>query len=110
MDGTYYDPAMEYFIQKYGDVRFYVFSNDIDWCRGHLKAENVTYVDWNNGKDSPYDMWLMTQCKHNIIANSSFSWWGAWLNHNKGKEVVAPKTWFYHAATPDIYCEDWIVI
>lgn len=110
MDETYYDPSMTYFTKKYGDAHFYVFSNDIDWCRNHLKAERITFVDWNAGKDSPFDMWLMSQCKHNIIANSSFSWWGAWLNQNEGKEVVAPKTWFYHAETPDVYCKDWIVI
>lgn len=110
MDETYYDKTMNYFVQKYGDVHFYVFSNDMEWCRDHLDAEQTTFVDWNTGKDSPYDMWLMTQCKHNIIANSSFSWWGAWLNQNEGKEVIAPKTWFYHAATPDIYCKNWIVV
>lgn len=110
MDESYYNPAMAYFTEKYDDVHFYVFSNDIDWCREHLKAEKITFVDWNTGKDSPFDMWLMTQCKHNIIANSSFSWWGAWLNQNEGKEVIAPKTWFYHAETPDVYCKDWMVV
>ena len=110
MDESYYFPAMAYFIEKYGNVHFYVFSNDMDWCRIHLKAEKITFVDWNTGKGSPFDMWLMTQCKHNIIANSSFSWWGAWLNQNAEKEVIAPKSWFYHAATPDIYCKDWIIL
>ena len=110
LDESYFNPAMAYFAEKYSDVRFYVFSNDIDWCRHHLIADKITFVDWNTGKDSPFDMWLMTQCRHNIIANSSFSWWGAWLNQNKGKQVIAPKTWFYHAETPDVYCKDWIVI
>lgn len=110
MDETYFEPAMAYFVEKYEDVHFYAFSNDIAWCRDHLKADKMMYVDWNTGKDSPFDMWLMTQCKHNIIANSSFSWWGAWLNRNVGKEVVAPSTWFYHVETPDVYCKNWIVI
>lgn len=110
MDESYFDPAMAYFNEKYGDVRYYVFSNDIKWCRDHLKANIITYVDWNTGKNSPYDMWLMTQCKHNIITNSSFSWWGAWLNQHEGQEVIAPRTWFYHAETPDIYCNNWIVL
>ena len=109
MDETYYNPSMTYFTKKYGDVHFYVFSNDIDWCRHYLKAEIITFVGWNTGKDSPFDMWLMTQCKHNIIANSSFSWWGAWLNQNEGKEVIAPKTWFNRIETPDIYCDGWVV-
>jgi len=110
MDDSYYNEAIRYFCNKYRDTHFYVFSNDMEWCRAHLKSDCMTYVDWNTGKGSPYDMWLMTQCKHNIIANSSFSWWGAWLNRNPGKEVIAPKTWFYHAQTPDIYCKDWIVL
>lgn len=110
LDVSYYNQAMDYFLDKYENVHFYVFSNDLSWCRDNLKADKMTFVDWNTGKDSPYDMWLMSQCKHNVIANSSFSWWGAWLNQNKDKEVIAPKTWFYHAETPDIYCKDWIVL
>lgn len=109
MDEAYYNPAMSYFLEKYKNVHFYVFSNDIEWCREHLKAEIIAFIDWNVGKNSPIDMWLMTQCKHNIIANSSFSWWGAWLNENEGKEIIAPKTWFTFPATPDVYCKDWIV-
>lgn len=109
MDESYYKPAMAFFNEEYGDVHFYVFSNDIQWCREHLVANKITYVDWNTGKDSPFDMWLMTQCKHNIIANSSFSWWGAWLNQNERKKVIAPKLWLFHAATPDVYCNDWIL-
>lgn len=110
MDEEYYSPAMGFFIEKYGDIHFYVFSNDIAWCRNHLNAERITFVDWNTGKDSPYDMWLMTQCRHNIIANSSFSWWGAWLNRNSDQVVVAPKKWFNGVSTPDIYCDNWIVM
>lgn len=110
MDEKYFYPAMAYFKERYGDVHFYVFSNDINWCREHLKAEKITFVDWNTGKDSPYDMWLMTQCKHNIIANSSFSWWGAWLNRNERKVVVAPKIWFNRVSTPDVYCVRWVVM
>ena len=110
MDESYFEPAMAYFLKKYNNVRFYVFSNDLDWCRGHLKAEHISFVDGNTGKDSPWDMWLMTQCKHNIIANSTFSWWGAWLNQNEGKEVIAPRTWLYHQEHPDVYCNNWIII
>lgn len=110
IDMDFYRPAMQYFIDKYDDVKFYVFSNDLEWCKCHFRGDNIVFVDWNNGENSPYDMYLMTQCRHNIIANSSFSWWGAWLNAYPQKEVIAPKLWFYHAETPDIYCPDWIVI
>lgn len=107
----YYNPAMDYFKVKYGDVHFYVFSNDLAWCREHLKAERITFVDWNTGPDSPFDMWLMTQCKHNIIANSTFSWWGAWLNSHEGKEVIAPRKWDYYLEDhPDLYRPDWILL
>ena len=107
----YYTPAMNFFDEKYGNVHYYVFSNDLVWCRDHLKAEQITFVDWNTGKDSPYDMWLMTQCKHNIIANSTFSWWGAWLNCHEGKEVIAPRKWdFYLEDHPDLYCPEWILL
>ncbi len=97
-------------MSKYKDVTFYVFSNDIIWCREHLCAPSIQFVDWNTGKDSIFDMWLMTQCQHNIIANSSFSWWGAWLNRHEGKEVIAPKKWFFHVQTPNIYCDGWKII
>lgn len=110
MDESYFEPAMAYFLEKYKDVCFYVFSNDLNWCREHLKAKRISFVDGNTGKDSPWDMWLMTQCKHNIIANSTFSWWGAWLNTNEGKEVIAPRIWLYNKETPDIYCNNWIIM
>ena len=106
----YYCRAMDFFNEKYGEVHFYVFSNDLEWCREHVKAERITYVDWNTGADSHFDMWLMTQCKHNIIANSTFSWWGAWLNGHEGKEVIAPRTWdFYFKDHPDLYVPEWIL-
>lgn len=110
MDNAYFDPAMAYFREKYPDVHFYVFSNDLDWCREHLQGTDVSFVDWNTGEDSLFDMWLMTQCRHNIIANSSFSWWGAWLNTHEGQEVIAPKTWFYTNKTPDVYAKGWKIM
>lgn len=108
MGMEYYTPAMQHFRERYKDVRFYIFSNDLDWCRTNIIGEDVSYVDWNTGRDSIFDMYLMSQCKHNIIANSSFSWWGAWLNQNVGQEVIAPKLWFYDTKTPEVYCDEWI--
>lgn len=110
LDEAYFTPAMQYFLEKYNDVHFYVFSNDILWCKDHIVAEKITYIDWNTGNDSLFDMWLMTQCKHNIIANSSFSWWGAWLNRHLDKCVIAPNRWFYTIDTPDIYADKWRIL
>lgn len=110
MTKEYYSKAIEYFQNKYENILFVVFSNDIDWAKENLQFKNGLFIDWNTGKNSWKDMYLMTQCKHNIIANSSFSWWGAWLNKNNEKEVIAPNVWFYHRETPDVYCEGWKIM
>lgn len=86
-------------IKKLGDneinLRFFVFSDDPEWAKSNLKiAYPVVYVDHNTAETNYEDLYLMSLCKHNIIANSSFSWWGAWLNNNPGKKVYAPKCWF----------------
>ena len=96
-DKAYYQRAITY-IQEKTDCDYYIiFSNDIKWCEENLSAllmgKNVVFVNWNKGKDSYQDMYLMSRCNYNIIANSSFSWWGAWLNNNPEKIVVAPKIW-----------------
>lgn len=93
----YYKQAIRY-IQDHTSCNLYcIFSNDIEWCKQHLSSllanKTVIYVNWNKGKDSYQDMYLMSHCKHNIIANSSFSWWGAWLNNNPMKIIVCPKRW-----------------
>ncbi len=107
LDMDYYQSAMDYFRGRYKQVHFFVFSNDLGWCREHFTTGDVSFVDVNTGKDSYKDMQLMSLCNHNIIANSSFSWWGAWLNVHKDKEVIAPDVWLYHAKTPIIYCKNW---
>ncbi|MBP9819217.1 alpha-1,2-fucosyltransferase [Candidatus Woesebacteria bacterium] len=78
----------------------YIFSDDIDWCRQHVSfAYDTVYVDQH--KDV-YDMYIMSQCKHFIIANSTFSWWAAWLAEYPGKIVIAPKYWFAHTKSSDL--------
>lgn len=91
-------------------ITLFVFSDEPDWFRNNFSFAGVNYVDWNKGKDSWIDMFLMSNCNHNIIANSSFSWWGAWLNNNAHKKIIAPRKWFNHIDHCDILPEKWIKI
>jgi hypothetical protein len=93
-----------------GNIFFYIFTDDIEWVKNNLISNKMIIVDWNRGDESWQDMMLMSRCKHNIIANSSFSWWGAWLNTNKEKIVIAPEKWFNTMPAFDIIPENWIRI
>lgn len=90
----YYLQAIQFIKSKSKDPVFYFFSDDIPWARENFCNPSYKFVDCNSGSNSCLDLYLMSQCKHNIIANSTFSWWGAWLNRNKEKIVVAPSVWF----------------
>jgi hypothetical protein len=107
---AYYDNAIKYIKERVDNPKFYIFTDDAEWARQQYKDEEYTIVDQNHADNSFRDMQLMSLCKHNIIANSSFSWWGAWLNTNKDKIVTAPPKWFNLAETPDVWCEGWKVI
>ena len=91
----YYAKAINHIISIVKNPSFYVFSDDQNEARNISKQMNIspTIIDYNHGRNSYKDMYLMSKCKHNIIANSSFSWWGAWLNNNENKIVIAPKIW-----------------
>lgn len=103
----YYKKAIEYIANKVKSPHFFIFSDDIKWVIENLKIEYpYTVVDFNQDKGW-LDMNLMKQCKHNIIANSSFSWWGAWLNINPKKIVVAPKKWTAKKQKCDIVPKNW---
>ena len=106
----YYKNAMQYMKKRVPDARFYFFSNDPGWVRENLATGDSVIVDCNHGKENYLDMYLMSQCSHNIIANSSFSWWGAWLNQNPDKIVMSPQRWFSHLEVSDAICEGWIRI
>lgn len=82
--------AIELMHRNIANPYFFVFSDDIEWCRKTFSMGNYEFVYWNKGDSSFRDMQLMSLCKHNIIANSTFSWWGAWLNLNDEKIVCAP--------------------
>jgi hypothetical protein len=104
----YYNNAIRYIEMKINNIEIFVFSDDINWCKENLRYNfPIHFMDIN---DAHSDLYLMTKCKHNIIANSSFSWWGAWLNTNKEKIVIAPKQWFADQSviTQDIIPASWI--
>lgn len=106
----YYVEAAEYIYRKVGVERVFMFSDDIEWCRKTFPGNSpVTYVEPGSEAE---DIWLMSRCKHAIIANSSFSWWGAWLNQNPEKIVIAPNKWFYQAKEDykDIVPESWVKV
>ncbi|MBS6577346.1 alpha-1,2-fucosyltransferase [Parabacteroides goldsteinii] len=106
----YYRKSINYIRKRVDNPVFIVFSDDIEWTKNNIYLENCIYVDWNKGKDSWQDMCLMSFCKHNINANSTFSWWGAWLNNNRNKIVIVPNSFIRGISTPDLYPEKWIKI
>jgi hypothetical protein len=107
----YYKKAIKLTEEKIKNPVFFVFSDDIEWVKNNLKTKNpLTFVSGNNMPDYE-EMVLMSKCDHNIIANSSFSWWGAWLNSNPNKIVIAPKKWYNAPVeTKDLIPNKWITI
>jgi hypothetical protein len=108
-DSDYYLAALEHFKDK--SYHFLIFSDNIEYCKQIFgESQNIVYI-CNN--EPEVDLCLMSICENNIIANSSFSWWAAWLNKNPDKKVIAPKKWFgpaYHYQnTSDLYCKNWIL-
>lgn len=106
----YYQAAIQYISAHVENPNFFIFSDDLAWVKSSLKMDfPCQYVDHNQGAESYNDMRLMSLCKHNIIANSSFSWWGAWLNMNPDKIVIAPKKWFFKEIyTKDLIPQGWV--
>ncbi len=106
----YYLRAIEYIRKIEPNSKLIFFSDDLEWVKDNFDIPNAIYCSKNlfEHYEDWYDMYLMSKCRHNIIANSSFSWWGAWLNQNKEKIIVAPSKWIRYAKTPDIWCEGWV--
>lgn len=96
--------------QAIPEAHFYVFSDDYEWVTNNIKLTGpCTFIKPSPDGQEAQDLYVMSQCKHNIIANSSFSWWAAWLNANPGKKVIAPSKWFVgdHSDTRDLIPESW---
>lgn len=108
-DLNYYNSAIAYLRERYPDLYILVFSDDIPWVKENLQVPGKhLFVENINGHPAE-DMYLMSRCNHNIIANSSFSWWGAWLNDHKDRIVIAPQKWFNaDMPTHDLIPKEWI--
>ena len=101
-DTTYFQNA----INLIGEVdKYIIFSDDIKWCKENFLMKNVTFIE--NGKDY-IEIFLQSRCTHNIISNSTFSWWGAYLNQNLNRKIVAPKKWFNDNMKNDIVPDYWL--
>lgn len=107
----YYKQAIAYILEKVKTPKFYLFSDDIEWVKSTisplLKGHEVSFVNWNHDNYSYKDMQLMTMCRHLIIANSSFSWWAAYLNQNN-PIVIAPEKWINSYTNFRIQYKEWI--
>lgn len=108
---AYYRKAIDKATNDGRTHTLFVFSNDIAWCRENIPAmckdQEVVFVDGNKGSDSCWDMFLMTHCRQLVIANSTFSWWGAFLNR-RAEHIYAPTTWLWRNCDIDILDPEWV--
>lgn len=109
LEKEYYDKSIKMINSHYDNPHFFVFSEDVDWCKQNIKTPNLTIVgsECNDYKDTGH-LYLMTKCKSHIIANSSFSWWGAWLGNSE--LTIGPKKWKRDGTGSDIMLDTWIKI
>jgi hypothetical protein len=109
----YYLNAISTFKKRLGDPTFFVFSDDIPFVKEYLPSDlTLVFVDHNDDFSAHEDMRLMSSCHHHIIANSTFSWWGAWLNTRTDKMVIAPKQWYQtdDSYYPDLLPQSWMLV
>ena len=107
----YYSKAVTQMDSMIEEAFYFIFSDDIGWCKRYFKGDRFIFIDWNHAnRDNFSDMFLMSCCKNHIIANSSFSWWGAWLAKNDEKAVMAPSKWINKVTCNinDILPEKWL--
>ncbi len=107
IDVQYYREAVHQIQSKISNPRFFVFSDDITWVKANLRIPEVNYIE---GLKNYEDLELMKNCRHHIIANSSFSWWGAWLSQGESPFIIAPKRWFKDESinTTDLIPASWL--
>lgn len=111
MNSEYYNNAMDILEKTYGDLTYYVFSEDTDWCKENIRNEKyeVVFVDQDySGERDTGHMYLMQSCNNHIIANSTFSWWSAFLANSK--ITIGPKKWFINGTGSEIMLDGWIKI
>lgn len=113
LSNDYYNEAIRQLEGRIDPIKIYFFSDDIEWVKTNIHLNHpYEFISGTLTHTAIEDFYLMQHCRHNIIANSSFSWWAAWLNKNPGKTVIAPKKWFNEAKlnTKDILPSNWISI
>jgi len=104
----YYTKALQLLQDRWSDIHLFIFSDDIDWVKIHFDVRELPHEMIEPSHTNPQeDLVLMSRCQHHIIANSSFSWWGAWLNPSPNKMVIAPRQWMTAHYDPPVICQDW---
>jgi hypothetical protein len=109
----YYANAIKLMKETVSNLHFFIFSDDPAWVKsqfGRLLESNATFVNHNADADSWQDMYSMSQCQNGITANSSFSWWGAWLISNQTKVIITPKTWFLNQSNEGVLPKTWMIL
>ncbi|NLP40967.1 MAG: alpha-1,2-fucosyltransferase [Veillonellaceae bacterium] len=108
---SYYNKAMNYLEQRFANLRWFVFSDDLPWCKqAFVGKSNLEFNEKVDPQCDYEEIWLMSQARHVITANSTFSWWGAWLNNHPRKIVITPNEWFENTdlCTKDLIPQTWI--
>jgi hypothetical protein len=107
-NSAYYQESMHQMRSKIPDAKFYIFSDDIEWCRGEFKEKDQQVIDLGHIAANPLcDLHLMSLAGHHIIANSTYSWWAAWLGNKRGQQVIMPEHWYAHGITAPMAEKRW---
>lgn len=108
---NYHQNAIRILQDQQPDIRFCVFSDDINWCRQQFQGNHFIFADFPESASDPFiDLRLMAACNHHIIVNSSYSWWGAWLNPNSKKTVISPARWMSNLPSENVVPSSWMRI